>query len=115
MKKVTKVFKDLMTPDDQSESWYGWATNQMSHAFLGALIAIFAGTYWLFVTMIFAVTKEGFDLYRAFNVQAFIDSITDILFWIGGSGVVSGGEYRYLFALGLFVLLSVGIYYRIKK
>jgi len=115
MKRITQVFKDLMTPDDQAQSWYGWATNQMSHAFLGALIATFTGAYWLIVTIAFAVTKEGFDLYKAFSGPALMDSITDILFWVGGAGSVSGGDYRYWFVFGLFVLLSVGVYFRVKR
>jgi hypothetical protein len=115
MKWTTKVFKELMTPDDQKQSWYAWVTNQMSHAFLGALIAVFAGAYWLITTLGVAIVKEGFDIYRVFSGPAIIDSITDILFWIGGAGVVAGGEYRYWFAAGLFVLLVVGVYFRVKR
>ncbi len=115
MKWTTRIFKDLMTPDDQAQSWYGWATNQMSHAFLGAFIAVFAGAYWLITTLGVAVAKEGFDLYRVFTWPSVVDSLTDILFWIGGAGVVAGGEYRYWFAFGLFVLLGIGVYFRAKK
>lgn len=104
-----------MTPDDQAQSWYGWATNQMSHAFLGALIAVFAGTYWVVSVLLVAVTKESFDLYRFFSINAIIDSLNDILFWIAGAGVVGSPEYRYWFLAGFFILLSVGIYFRIKK
>lgn len=104
-----------MKPDDQAQSWYGWATNQMSHAFLGALIAVFAGVYWLWVTLGVAVAKEGFDLFRVFSSPALVDSLTDILFWVGGAGVVAGGEYRYWFVGGLVALLVVGIYFRAKK
>lgn len=104
-----------MTPDDQPQSWYAWATNQMSHAFLGALIATFAGAYWLVLVLGAAILKEGLDLYRLFTWPSAVDSLTDILFWVGGAGVVAGGEYRYYFAFGLFVLLCVGIYFRAKK
>ena len=115
MKRITKVFKDLMTPDDQSQSWYAWATNQMSHAFLGALIATFAGGYWLIAVLGFAIAKEASDLYKVFNSRAIVDSITDILFWVGGAGVVAGGDYRYWFAVGLFCLLVAGVYCRVKR
>lgn len=115
MKRITRIFKDLMTPDDQSQSWYGWATNQMSHAFLGALIAVFAGAYWFWAALGVAVLKEGFDLYKVFSGPAVVDSITDILFWVGGAGAVSGEDYRYWFVFGLFVLLSVGVYFRVKR
>jgi hypothetical protein len=115
MKRITEVFKYLMKPDAQEQSWYAWATNQMSHAFLGALIAVFAGAYWLITTLGVAVAKEGFDLYKLFTWPSLSDSLTDILFWVGGAGVVAGGDYRYWFVLGLFVLLAAGIYFRIKR
>lgn len=104
-----------MTPDDQAQSWYGWTTNQMSHAFLGAIIATFTGAYWLVVTIAFAVTKEGFDLSKSVNTHALLDSLNDILFWVLGAGSVSGGDYRYWFVFGLFSLLSVGVYFRVKR
>ena len=115
MKRITQVFKDLMTPDDQGQSWYAWATNQMSHAFLGALIATFAGAYWLVTVLGVAMAKEGFDLYKVFNSRAIVDSITDVLFWVGGAGVVAGGDYRYWFVGGLFILFCVGVYFRTGK
>lgn len=115
MKRITQVFKDLMTPDSQDQSWYAWATNQLSHAFLGAIIATFTGSYWLVVTIIFAVTKEGFDLYRAFSSKALLDSRNDILFWVLGAGTVAGGNYKYWCASVLFVLFCYGVYSRIKK
>lgn len=115
MKRITQVFKDLMTPDDQALDWYGWVTNQMSHAFLGALIATFTGAYWLIVTIAFAVTKEGFDLYKAFSGPALLDSLNDILFWVMGAGTVSGGQLKFWFVLGLFVLLCFGAYCKVKR
>lgn len=115
MKRITQVFKDLMTPDDQARSWYSWATNQMSHAFLGAVVAMFSGAYWLIATMALAITKEGFDLYKGFSGRALLDSFNDIVFWVMGAGSVSGGNYKYWFIFGLFVLLSVGICFRVKR
>lgn len=104
-----------MTPDDQAQSWYAWATNQMSHAFLGALIAVFAGTYWFIAVLALAVTKEGFDLYKAFSSHALLDSLNDILFWVFGAGAVASDDYRYWFIFGLFIILCIGAYYRVKK
>ncbi len=115
MKTITQVFKDIMTPDDQPLSWYGWATNQMAHAFLGSLVAVFAGAYWLAITVGLAVTKEGFDLYRSFNRQSIVDSMTDTLFWVTGAGVIGGGEYRLCFAIVFFALLTAGVYCRVKR
>lgn len=115
MKRITKIFKDLMTPDDQSQSWYAWATNQMSHAFLGALIATFTGIYWFVVTIAFAVTKEGFDLSKAANSKALLDSLNDIFFWVLGAGSVSGGSYKYWFVVAFFIFLCIGVYYRVKR
>ena len=115
MKRITQVFKDLMTPDAQEQSWYGWATNQLSHAFLGAVVALFTGAYWFAAVVILAVTKEGFDLYKVFNSRALLDSLNDILFWVFGAGMVSGGDYRYWFAVGLIVLFIIGVYFRTGK
>jgi len=115
VKRITQIFKDLMTPDDQAQSWYGWVTNQMSHAFLGAIIATFTGAYWFIVTIAFAVTKEGFDLYRALSGPALLDSLNDILFWVMGAGAVAGGQFKFWFVFGLFVLLCFGAYYRVKR
>jgi hypothetical protein len=115
MKRITRIFKDLMTPDDQSQSWYAWATNQMSHAFLGALIAVFTGGYWLVATLIVAVIKEILDLSKSFRSKALSDSLSDILFWVCGAGIVAGGEYGYWFAFVLFIMLVIGIRSRVKK
>lgn len=115
MKSITKVFKDLMTPDSQSGDWYSWATNQMAHAFLGACIAVFAGAYWLYITIVAASAKEVFDLMKVFNFGAVIDSLTDIFFWLSGAGIVSGGQYRIYFLILALVVLCVGIYFRLKS
>lgn len=115
MKRITQVFKDLMTPDDQSQSWYGWATNQLSHAFLGAVVALFAGAYWFVVVIALAAIKEAFDLFKVFNRRALLDSLVDISFWLLGAGIVVSEEYK-LWIIGAFLLLiSVGVYPRIRK
>lgn len=115
MKWTTRVFKDIMTPDDQSKSWYGWASNQLSHAFFGAFIASFAGAYWLLFTLVIASIKEGFDLYKSFNRKTLIDSFADILFWIAGGGIIAGEEYKWVFVVGLVTLLISGMYIRVKE
>ena len=115
MKRITQVFKDLMTPDAQDSSWYGWVTNQLSHAFLGAVVALFAGAYWFVAVLTLAITKEGFDLYKGFSSHALLDSLNDILFWVMGAGAVASDSYKYWFIFGLFVLICIGSYYRVKK
>ena len=115
MKRITQVFKDLMVPDDQAQSWYGWATNQMSHAFLGVLIADFSGGYWLVATIIVAVIKEILDLSESFRSKALSDSLSDILFFVCGAGIISGGDYSHWFTAVLFIRLLIGIRSRAKK
>jgi hypothetical protein len=112
MKRVTQVFKDLMTPDDQQESWYGWATNQMSHAFLGAIVAAILGVWGVLVALILGVIKEASDLTKAAKL---LDSVMDVTFWTLGAASVTFSEYIYLVLIALAVLLYYGIRPRIKK
>lgn len=115
MKKVTKVFKDLMTPDDQAQSWYGWVTNQMSHAFLGALIASILGLWGILVALLLAIVKELSDFAKAAKL---LDSLMDIAFWVLGSATVAFSEHKAMLMLTLLViafLLYLGIRPRIKR
>lgn len=112
---LSKFFKEIKTPDDQAGNWYAWASNQLSHAFLGATVATFSGSYWFVVTAILAMTKEGFDLSRAFSSSALKDSLTDIVFWILGAGFTAEPDYRIAFAVAIFVLATYGIIRRMKK
>ena len=112
MKRITKVFKDLMTPDDQQESWYAWATNQMSHAFLGAIVAAILGVWGVLVALILGVIKEASDLTKAAKL---LDSVMDVAFWTSGAASVAFSEYIYLVLIALAVLLYYGIRPRIKK
>lgn len=50
MSFVKKVIKDLSTPDNFSYNWYGYATNQISHATLGFL-ALSIVSFILFIIL----------------------------------------------------------------
>lgn len=101
-----------MTPDDQSESWYGWATNQMSHAFLGAIVAAILGVWGVLVALILGVMKEASDLMKASKL---IDSILDVAFWVLGAASVAFSEYIYVVLIALAALLYYGVRPRIKR
>lgn len=113
MKRITQVFKDLMTPDDQSGDWYSWATNQLSHAFLGAVVSVMVGAWGLAVVLFIAVAKEVFDIIKG---AKWLDSIFDIAFWF--LGAISASSNMTLSISGivcLIILLYVGIYKRIIR
>ena len=114
MKRITRVFKDLMTPDDQAQSWYGWATNQMSHAFLGAIISAIIGIWGVAVVAVIAIAKEGFDIFKG---AKFIDSALDVAFWLLGAFAVSTEHLSWmLFGLiGLAIILAIGIRDRLPR
>lgn len=114
MKAITQVFKDLMTPDDQEQSWYYWACNQMAHAFLGALVAVLFGSYWLISVLLVACIKEFFDLLKKFNRRAVIDSLNDILFWVCGAGIVADYQNKFVYIMIVLCLICFGVYNRVK-
>lgn len=85
------ILTGLKTPDDQGRDWYGWASNQISHAFLGTLAAYAAypGDSVL-VAFICGALKEATDLVRnPVDRAAVLDSITDVAFWCFGAWIAA--------------------------
>jgi hypothetical protein len=113
VKRITQVFKDLMTPDDQAQSWYGWATNQMSHAFLGAVISAIVGVWGILVVVAIAVIKEGFDVIKGAKL---LDALLDVAFWVlGAVATHSGYVWAIPAAIVLAVILTLGVRKRIPR
>jgi hypothetical protein len=86
MKLLAYLLKELERPDDQGLSWYGWATNQMSHALIGialaALVLTFATDAAAMAAVFgFAVVKEILDLARGGRLK---DSLNDLAFQLMG-------------------------------
>lgn len=78
--------------DDQGDNWYAWASNQLSHAFLGVLFSggvLVSGGAWYYALLLLAVlgiTKKQSDWARAEITWPVVrDTIQDLLFFmIGG-------------------------------
>lgn len=98
MKIITTILTTLETPDDQGNDWYGWASNQLSHALIGVVITgvlcFLTDPVIAFGFLVgYAASKEFFDLRTKLNLRALRDSLHDILFQTSGSWL----------AIGLFV------------
>lgn len=86
------VASSLASPDDQGTDWYAWASNQLSHAFLGAffsgLVLVFGGAWYyaLLLLAILGVAKKQSDWSREEIIWPLVrDTIQDLLFFmIGG-------------------------------
>lgn len=110
MGKIWTVFSDLMTPDNQAGDWYGWATNQLSHAMLGVVaggLAVALGfSFSLTLAFVAAVvvTKELGDLARGADIW---DSANDAAFQLIGVAF-AGSLYLHSF-IGMSVSAAVGI------
>lgn len=94
MKIITLIFKELKTPDDQGRDWYGWASNQMAHMLIGAVIAGLVAVTWgeatrAFIAALgFAIAKETLDDLRSSNLMR--DSLQDVLFQAIGALIAVG-------------------------
>lgn len=122
MGKLWSVFSGLMTPDDQANDWYAWATNQLSHAMLGVAaggLAVALGFSFVWTLVFVAavvVTKELGDLARGATL---LDSANDATFQLVGVAF-AGALFLHSF-IGMALssvfglsLLFYGIYERAK-
>ena len=104
------ILTGLRTPDDQGRDWYGWASNQMAHAFLGSLAAYAAypGDAVL-VAFICGALKETLDLMRnPIDRAALIDSVVDVAFWCFGAWIASTqGDMVAVILMGFALLCGV--------
>lgn len=119
------VASSLASPDDQGNNWYGWITNQFSHALLGVLIGgsvllLGGGWYWaLTLNIIVSGAIETWDLTSVpqDGWRTLRDSIQDFSFWLSGS-LLAIAVYRdnltlFSVAVGLVIgLAASGIWPR---
>lgn len=116
MKIFGAIIDSLETPDAQKRDWYGWATNQMSHALLGVLVALFVGhgVAGIIVAMILAGIKEKLvDIKRAPGKATVKDSVVDVIFTGIGASIIVFGPLIGGSVLAISLLL--GVYPRIRK
>lgn len=115
MRVLNTILDSLTTPDNQNRDWYGWATNQMSHALLGVIVAIFFPSAPLQVILIIAVLIESIDFFRIPSRVILKDSIIDIIFWLFG-GILVIYQHEPLIGTCLIAAgLLIGILPRLRK
>lgn len=114
MKIFTSIAQELRTPDDQGKDWYGWASNQLSHALFGVIIALHLPGGAIEVALIVALLKECFDLVQNFTRRAVVDSLVDATFWVIGAWLIVA-EDKTLATIILAFALICGVIPRVRK
>lgn len=111
MSILSSIIRELRAPDDQGDDWYGWASNQLSHAFLGVVIALFIPGRAIEVALIVSLLKECFDLMRNLSLRGAVDSLIDTMFWVIGAWLIVS-DNRAPVVLSLFFALICGVVHR---
>lgn len=90
----------IFFPDAFRGDWYGWATNQLSHAFLGSLLSTVAALAWWFIAgeypvrvVALAVMVAGYVCFEVIQARRAVrfnigDSAEDALFFGYGAALV---------------------------
>lgn len=114
MNILAVIATELRVPDDQGRDWYGWASNQLAHAFLGVCLAVIFP--WMGVTMaaIVGTLKELGDIIRAPQWRTVVDSLQDVLFWVLGAWVVVGPDHGLPIML-TFMAIIMGVIPRARR
>jgi hypothetical protein len=92
---IDTIVKFLKAQDDQGNDWYGWASNQLSHAFLGVFfsgLVLVLGASWYYaiaLLVVLGVAKKLADWSKQILTWKVVrDTVQDLLFFING-GVFS--------------------------
>jgi hypothetical protein len=92
---IDTIVEFLELQDDQGADWYGWASNQLSHAFLGAffsgLVLVLGGAWYYAIALlvVLGVAKKLADWSEQILTWKVVrDTVQDLLFFING-GVFS--------------------------
>lgn len=118
---IRTILTELERADDQGRDWYGWATNQLGHAFGYMAIATVVAAIWMplagvLVAIGLAVAKELYDGLRTDNRQGWRDCAADLFFSAAGAALVAFGTAWDLIALGgIAAALAAGIFKRIRE
>lgn len=111
--RFKSVLAELARPDAQRADWLAWASNQLSHAFIGAALAGaaivtgFGG--WpgaALAALFYAAAKEVPDFARAPGWAAARDATQDALFVAGGALLVAAVSIK---SLAVFALALAGV------
>jgi hypothetical protein len=110
---IDTIVKFLKAQDDQGNDWYGWASNQLSHAFLGVffsgLVVVLGGAWYYAIAflVVLGLAKKLADWSKQILTWKIVrDTIQDLLFFI------SGGTFSLSILYGsiiLFVCATVSV------
>lgn len=114
MNLFSRIIDALDTPDDQGNDWYGWSSNQLSHAFLGVVIALYFPKAPLEMALIIGSIKECIDLIRVPTFATAKDSLWDAAFWVLGAWVASASDLTLAVWFLAFALIC-GVIPRARK
>lgn len=88
---IQTIVRFLELQDDQGTDWYGWASNQLSHAFLGAffsgLVLVLGGAWYYAIALlvVLGVAKKLADWSNQILTWKVVrDTVQDLLFFIVG-------------------------------
>lgn len=121
------ILQELARPDAQRGDWVAWSSNQLSHAFIGAVLAggaiVLGYGAWpgaAALALAYAGLKELPDFLKAPGWAAARDSVQDALFVAGGALLASSLHLQdgWFFALALAAVLgglAWGVVERIKR
>lgn len=124
---IDTIVSFLEAQDDQGNDWYGWASNQLSHAFLGVFfsgLALVLGASWYYAIGLLAVLglyKKGSDWAKqVISWKIVRDTIQDLLFFINGGvfslSILYGSIVLFVYAtISVSSLLVSGIVARIVQ
>ena len=124
---IQTVVSFLSLQDDQGYNWYGWASNQLSHAFLGAffsgLVLVLGGAWYYAIALlvVLGVTKKLADWSKQILTWKVVrDTVQDLLFFINGGvfslSILYGGIVLFICAtISVSSLLVSGIGARIVQ
>lgn len=109
---LQQIIAELARPDSQKRDWYGWASNQLAHAFIGVALTVLVG-FW--AMLLAAVAKETADVWTAQTSDTLWDSAQDLTFWVLGGLVIVSGDDAWVLVLAISTALVVGIAPRLRR
>jgi len=123
--KLRLVLAEVKQPGAQRDDWFAWASGQVAHAMIGAVLAgvflFFLPPMWAFAVAAlgYALAKEVPDYRRAPGWAGARDCTQDALFVTAGAAlaVALWGAHDRLFLVALsaaVVGLGLGVFGRIK-
>jgi hypothetical protein len=110
---IDTIVKFLKVQDDQGNDWYGWASNQLSHAFLGvffsglALVLDASWHYAIALLVVLGLGKKLADWSKQILTWKIVrDTIQDLLFFINGGAFSLSILYG---SIAVFVCATVSV------